>query len=150
MAKMGVTLAGIRKTGKLYADIQRRAEHLTSYRGTKIVADQARRDAPRSSPPAPLRHRRKQAQAAGHSRPRRLRNAVKIVRPGRVGINVAFGTYVHWGTTRQRAQPFIIWAVAATRAEVAREYEKALQQQIDRADNRATRLLDKQIDQIVR
>lgn len=124
MARIGVNVSGVSDTRQELARIERAAGRLASKPATAIIAARTRQIAPSSGRKLYPKGRR------------RLRNAVKIVRPGRVGLAVPFASYFHWGTTRQKAQPIIRIAAEQTESQWVPLYDNAMQQVIDRQAGR--------------
>ena len=74
------TVSGVKQVQRALRNVERKARRLNLYNATRMVADEAKRLAPRDTG--------------------RLRRSIRIQGRGKVGSRVRYAPYVHWGTQR--------------------------------------------------
>ena len=113
MAALRARVSGIAETQGALRRIERRATNPRLLYGTRLVAGEARRLAPRDSG--------------------RLRRSIQVQDSGRVGSRVRYAPYVEYGTRRRRyrdAQKFIEKAIDNRTHEIVSDIAKQIDDQV--------------------
>ena len=95
-------VTGIAEARRALRNIERKAQNASLRKATRIVADEAKRTAPRRS--------------GG------LRQSIRTAGRGQVRASARYAPFVHYGTRRQRPQPFFWDAYNRRRRDITEAY----------------------------